>query len=694
MDSITTTNTPTDDELFGPEIPTDDELFGPEPINGPISGSFADHVFDTIKPIRNVAAAFGTAFSAAYGDEPSEAEKASEQWLRKTGIFNDYSKHEETLRRTLNEAVIRPLILNSLDIGVRGLGGLLAAGAEATGQAGYELSKFSREAANDPNNPLGVFSPGALIAGATGELLKGAASGAGMEFAIPMQARASGIIGEGERGFFNTKEISPVELQQRAEAAKQGGLLETPPVKPPVTDVHEVARQVAPDAFNEFDTLKARADEIKRTIKEYKKTELENTPELVDKTAKLMDPETYTKYEKLNEVKENLNTSLDYLHSTKLRELEREIFSLEAKGGKDLQNLGVNERSRLLSFQESLLQLKLKQLETPEIISTRQRIVDNDLALRDMIEPLGDLRRRAQEALEAPDAEGKMFRDMVRRKTEIEPLHNELIDLNYKLNDLIPKVKAAYDHADSLIPEAERAKVVSTTEAPITVPTKHIEGVISGTPETIVSHDDALTVSSEGTLKAEQAEGVLRNIEGTGPTRTHGVASTVEARAIEKGLIEDLGDLPEYKQADFKEQAVKAIELVTKDYGAALEMMAGNKATPKDILPGAILRVLTEEATIRGDLDAIRTLANSSFLNERYTAMGREIGILGYMDRTGPVEVIKNVENARRKAAEKSRPLEESKGEIIKELKEVIKKVPTPSKATWETFIKSIECDY
>ncbi len=183
----------------------------------------------------------------------------------------------------------------------------------------------------------------------------------------------------------------------------------------------------------------------------------------------------------------------------------------------------------------------------------------------------------------------------------------------------------------------------------------------------------------------------LKPIEGTGELKTRGVASSIEASAIEKGLTDTFGDLPEYQSVNFKDQARMVSDLITKDPGGARAIAMGDKAAPKGVVPEMVAVGVEKAAHEAGDVQTLRDLANSK-LTTAATTMGQRIAAYGQRDSASPVDAIKEVQDARQAALEaKGTDLAKATDSTIKNIKSEVAKVRS-ARPAWEDFVKQITC--
>lgn len=204
--------------------------------------------------------------------------------------------------------------------------------------------------------------------------------------------------------------------------------------------------------------------------------------------------------------------------------------------------------------------------------------------------------------------------------------------------------------------------------------------------------EPGVSVESATIAPTGRGGGALKPIEGTGDLNTRGASSRIEALAIEKGLTDSFGNLPEYKSVNFKDQAAKVADLITKDPQRAESVALGKSRAPSGIVPEMVLKAVSDQAVKDGNVGLLRDLANGSLTYEG-TTMGQRIAAYGQFDRTDPVPLIKEVQDAR--AADLKARGVDTKAETAKTVKEgteAVKAEAVKGRQNWEQFIESITC--
>jgi len=187
-----------------------------------------------------------------------------------------------------------------------------------------------------------------------------------------------------------------------------------------------------------------------------------------------------------------------------------------------------------------------------------------------------------------------------------------------------------------------------------------------------------------------ESAGKLGAVESQGPTHTRGLSAGVEQKAIEHKLTKSLGDLPEYKQVNMKDQAKFSSELLALDPNKAIKIALGRVDPPSHILPESVFTAVENRALEQGDIGLIKQLAHSSRATQA-TVMGQRIRALAERNPDSAVGAIRQVADKRARAVEKKlgKAVDEALKETAGKIKAEIKK---PTRQDWESFIKELRC--
>jgi hypothetical protein len=164
--------------------------------------------------------------------------------------------------------------------------------------------------------------------------------------------------------------------------------------------------------------------------------------------------------------------------------------------------------------------------------------------------------------------------------------------------------------------------------------------------------------------------GSLPPIEGTGETRTRGLATSVEQRAIAKDVTDYLGDLPEYRTVNMADQAAQASQLLSENPDLARQIALGDAPAPHGLIPEAVFKVVERKALEEGDVATLRDLASGG-LTEQATTMGQRIAALADRDPESPVTAIQQVADAR---AAHLGDLTDATAKVMKEIEKTVNK--------------------
>ena len=299
------------DSLFPQDVETQRyrrQTLGTSPIQDLIFGD------TSVNPVARVLDAFGQGAKQNWGVGGEAISDESAKFLKNAGLFNDYQKGQHSIIKSANEVLMRGAanqLYSAYRLVPAVIGGLQGAAAQIGEETGHP--KLGREFAALPEAfPLfGAEIGGTGIPHLPPELAK---------------ARELGVIGQGEAGWKGTapqaEAVAPVAeaeaVKQTAEAqeplpgqpetaaAPAAAPEPTPAPAPAAPDVHAVARQIAPETFQEYDALTQRKDTFRRWIDDLREsrdqTARESAPhadEIADLQSKLEDttPRLAKKYQ-------------------------------------------------------------------------------------------------------------------------------------------------------------------------------------------------------------------------------------------------------------------------------------------------------------------------------------------------------------------------------------------------------------
>ena len=314
--------------------------------------------------------------------------------MQKAGIFPDVKTGQGGLIRAFNSAVMRPAAAG-LDAFNRGIGALIGAGQEAAKQTGVETGhpELGQSAAEmidyaAMGEPGVVHFPGMTKGQLLAEHPLHPLAGAVPDLAT---ARDMGIMGQPEAVWKGTAE--PVaanengvkaQVAEAQDTAKDApGQPEAAPAAEPLgepapavaaepTDVHGLARAIAPETFAEYDPLAAHQADLRQQIADAQgdlqkgfEDQAPHAAEIADLEARMQDttPRLAKKYQ----------ARLDAM---------------------------VPERDAFLADEDKQA---LVTRDTPEIMAMRQQLLETDFRMRDLAPDVSDAYRQAAEQMPAEE---------------------------------------------------------------------------------------------------------------------------------------------------------------------------------------------------------------------------------------------------------------------------------------------------
>ena len=240
----------------------------------PMSGGLWDHLAST-GDFGRVLSKFGQGAEEGWGYTMHELAPETEAILKNTPSFKEIYDEvgvgkTKAFNETFGRTAVWASLLKRLEIApVAGFFGMM----QGAGAAGIEAANIlSEEAKRREESPSLLPDVGRFIASGASEILGATASGqyGGNDIGMPMlaHARAKGVIGEGEIGYFNTSPLTELKAKQRAVAAQEAGIPQPKIPEPPVMDIDVLARRVNPELFDRHDGVLEKMESIREKKQE------------------------------------------------------------------------------------------------------------------------------------------------------------------------------------------------------------------------------------------------------------------------------------------------------------------------------------------------------------------------------------------------------------------------------------------
>jgi len=173
-----------------------------------------------------------------------------------------------------------------------------------------------------------------------------------------------------------------------------------------------------------------------------------------------------------------------------------------------------------------------------------------------------------------------------------------------------------------------------------------------------------------------------RPVESEGKVRKSTLGKRIEKELVNKKILSEIIDLPEYRQANLAKMDKMIYELIANDINKAVSIGLGFEDAPEGILNNRVWKILKDYAKKTKDVELGMKLAKSNIVGSA-TRQGQEIVALRGKDPADPVDAIIEVNKSKKQAL----------GEKIKkEVDRIKNKKPKIKKETWESFVESIKC--
>ena len=171
--------------------------------------------------------------------------------------------------------------------------------------------------------------------------------------------------------------------------------------------------------------------------------------------------------------------------------------------------------------------------------------------------------------------------------------------------------------------------------------------------------------------------------------KVSGIAKSIEAKAIEKGLTKKFGELAEFRQTSIKEQAKMTADFINKDINEARMVIRGEKPLPKGVRGISLVDGMEQYLEKNPNVEMAYELANSPLVSGT-SLSAQELSLARMRDPDSFTAKALDVKKARES---KVRNLEKRKVSLKKSLKKEINKVNLPkAELSWDKFLDKISC--
>lgn len=176
-----------------------------------------------------------------------------------------------------------------------------------------------------------------------------------------------------------------------------------------------------------------------------------------------------------------------------------------------------------------------------------------------------------------------------------------------------------------------------------------------------------------------------------GRLNASGVARSIEAKAIEQGLVDKgFDNLAQFEGTTFKEQSEKVANLINIDLEKTRSIIRGEQALPPDIRSGALISAMEDIAKKTKDANLMYDLANSP-LATKISESGSELSLTRMREKDSATMKLQEIKQAREAKATKQISQETQKA--TKEAKVATEKVNlSKDDLLWDKFLTDIQC--
>lgn len=283
----------------------------------------------------------------------------------------------------------------------------------------------------------------------------------------------------------------------------------------------------------------------------------------------------------------------------------------------------------------------------------------------------------------------KEIADKIRARAEEIYGDKKYGETNVSLTGTVGRTFAAADSA------LQSAKTTRKTNAPISqsegTDVGRTTGNDKGTGPRSVEGVDRESKSTTGeTGKGGEPPSV--SIEALRPKgKPSRVGLDIEAKTVADDLTKSFEGTAEFSPVSVKEQAEKAVKLISTDLEKARRIIAGHEPVPSDMRAAPIIDAAERYARKTGDVELLKDLANSPLVAET-SRHAQELRLLAERHPNSPVKLIREVQQVREaRASRRGQKPARVKQEVMDAIKGEMNRVPRRPR-DWASFVDSLKC--
>lgn len=264
-------------------------------------------------------------------------------------------------------------------------------------------------------------------------------------------------------------------------------------------------------------------------------------------------------------------------------------------------------------------------------------------------------------------------------------LDDKYSTLQEQLDSDYSKTSVAFNGKPKTIADLPEPKANKPLPSPTdTTPPPKSQGVNNTTAPVQGSAGDRSVVSSVDDKPTAE-------VAATPGVKVSGSAMKSEARAVQAGVVKDLGDKATYDTGSYTTEAAKAVDLAHNDPETAKAIAMGQKPGDNTIHEVAVRHAVEQKAISDGDSHTLLDLSKST----QHTATSesaQRLGAEGYnTSSASPVAKIIEINNTRKIAFAKRTGQSIDKA-ASSEIKAIRAATPKVNKETFASFVDSLKC--
>ena len=219
-------------------------------------------------------------------------------------------------------------------------------------------------------------------------------------------------------------------------------------------------------------------------------------------------------------------------------------------------------------------------------------------------------------------------------------------------------------------------------------------GVYNKTNEATNIHNQHQEQVSQANSRGsnESASKISQDQKDSSGSKTSGVASSIEAKAVEAKLTSGFADKAGYDPIAIKDQAEKATNLINSNLDNARSVIRGESPLPEGLRGTALITAMEEYVKKNPNADLAHELANSPLVSAT-SAAAQEMRLMAERTPDSATAKLQEIKKSMIENAGGDSNVAKSKREMISQAKSETTKVNLPKEElSWDNFLSKIQC--